>query len=57
MKLNDSIPEVVCVYKITNVVNGLILIGSTTNLNKRINHYRNDIKKKIILLNIIIDDF
>lgn len=45
MKLNDSIPEVICVYKITNVVNGLILIGSTINLNKRINHYRNDIKK------------
>lgn len=45
MRLNDSIPEVICVYKITNIVNGLILIGSTTNLNKRINHYRNDIKK------------
>lgn len=45
MKFTDEIPHICCVYKITNIVSNLILIGSTTNLNKRINHYRNDIKK------------
>ena len=45
MKLTDEIPSVCCVYKITNTINNLILIGSTINLNKRINHYRNDVKK------------
>ena len=46
MKLTDKIPCVCCVYKITNTISNLILIGSTNNLNKRINHYRNDIKKE-----------
>lgn len=45
MKLTDEIPCICCIYKITNTINNLILIGSTINLNKRINHYRNDIKK------------
>jgi group I intron endonuclease len=45
MKFTDEIPSVCCVYKITNTINNLIIIGSTTNLNKRINHYRNDMKK------------
>lgn len=45
MKLTDNIPCICCVYKITNTISNLILIGSTTNLNKRINHYRNDVKK------------
>ena len=45
MKLTDEIPSICCVYKITNTISNLILIGSTTNLNKRINHYRNDIHK------------
>lgn len=45
MKLTDEIPRICCVYKITNTISNLILIGSTTNLNNRINHYRNDIHK------------
>lgn len=45
MKLTDEIPSICCVYKITNTISNLILIGSATNLNKRINHYRNDIRK------------
>lgn len=45
MKLTEEIPSICCVYKITNTITNLIIIGSTTNLNKRINHYRNDIKK------------
>lgn len=45
MKLTDDIPCICCVYKITNTISNLILIGSTINLNKRINHYRNDIRK------------
>lgn len=45
MKFTDNIPHVCCVYKITNTINNLIIIGSTIDLNKRINHYRNDIKK------------
>ena len=43
MKFTDEIPHVCCVYKITNTITNLILIGATTNLNKRINHYRNDV--------------
>ena len=45
MKLTEKLPHVCCVYKITNTISNLILIGSTVDLNKRINHYRNDIKK------------
>ena len=45
MKFTDDIPNVCCVYKITNTINNRILIGSTKNLRNRINHYRNDIKK------------
>lgn len=45
MNLIDEIPQVCCVYKITNTINNLSIIGSTKNLNRRINHYRNDIKK------------
>ena len=45
MKLTENIPTVVCIYKITNEINHLIIIGSTTNLKNRINHYRNDVKK------------
>lgn len=45
MLFTEIIPNVCCVYKITNLKNNLILIGSTTNLNHRINHYRNDINK------------
>lgn len=45
MKFTDNIPHVCCIYKITNTINNLIIIGSTIDLNKRINHYRNDIKK------------
>lgn len=44
--LFDSIPQCTCVYKITNKINNKSIIGSTKNLNKRINHYRNDIKKE-----------
>lgn len=46
MKFTDEIPCICCIYKITNTISNLILIGSTTNLNKRINHYRNDINKE-----------
>lgn len=46
MKLTDEIPHCCCVYKITNTINNLIIIGSTKDLNKRVNHYRNDIKKE-----------
>lgn len=45
MLFTEVIPNVCCVYKITNTKNNLILIGSTINLNHRINHYRNDINK------------
>ena len=45
MKFTDDIPNVCCVYKITNPINNRILIGSTKNLRNRINHYRNDVKK------------
>ena len=45
MKLTENIPTIVCIYKITNEINHLIIIGSTTNLKNRINHYRNDVKK------------
>lgn len=34
MKLTENIPTVVCIYKITNEINHLIIIGSTTNLKK-----------------------
>lgn len=37
--------DVTCVYKVTCIINGKILIGSTTNLYNRISHYRNDINK------------
>lgn len=43
--LFDKIPHVTCIYKITNKINNKSIIGSTKDLNKRINHYRNDIKK------------
>lgn len=46
MTFTEKIPHVCCVYKITNVISNLILIGSTIDLNKRVDHYRNDIKKK-----------
>lgn len=45
MKFTEIIPNVVCIYKITNEINHLIIIGSTINLRNRINHYRNDLKK------------
>lgn len=43
MKINGIIPEVICVYKITNLKTNLILIGSTRNLHKRIIQYKYDI--------------
>lgn len=45
MKFTDDIPHICCVYKITNIISNLSLIGSTKNLHNRINHYRNDIHK------------
>ena len=45
MQLKKDYKNVVCVYKITCKPNGKILIGSTTNLYSRINHYRNDVNK------------
>lgn len=45
MQLKEDYKNVVCVYKITCKPNGKILIGSTTNLYSRINHYRNDVNK------------
>lgn len=45
MKLSKNYNNVICVYKITCVPNGKILIGSTTNLYNRVNHYRYDINK------------
>lgn len=45
MQLKKDYKNVVCVYKIICKPNGKILIGSTTNLYSRINHYRNDINK------------
>lgn len=35
-----SIPEVACVYKITNKKNGMYYVGSTSNLRKRINEHK-----------------
>ena len=37
--------NVICIYKITCLVNGKILIGSTTNLYNRVCHYRTDMNK------------
>lgn len=34
MKLTEKLPHVCCVYKITNTISNLILIGSTVDLNK-----------------------
>ena len=45
MELKREYRNVICIYKITCLVNGKILIGSTTNLYNRISHYRNDINK------------
>ena len=45
MVLKESYKNVVCIYKVTCIPNGKILIGSTTNLYKRVIHYRNDIHK------------
>ena len=42
MELKREYRNVICVYKITCVVNGKILIGSTTNLYNRVCHYRTD---------------
>lgn len=38
--------KVCCIYKITNIVNGKIYIGQTTNFRKRVSDYRNAHKKK-----------
>lgn len=43
MKINDNIPEIICIYKITNLKTNRILIGSTRNLHKRIIQYKYDI--------------
>lgn len=45
MELSKEFKDLVCVYKITNVYNNKILIGSTINLYNRICHYRTDINK------------
>lgn len=45
MQLEENYKNVICIYKITCTVNGKILIGSTTNLYNRVNHYRNDLHK------------
>ena len=45
MELKREYRNVICVYKITCVVNGKILIGSTTNLYNRVCHYRTDMNK------------
>lgn len=38
--------NVICVYKVTCIPNGKILIGSTTNLYNRVSHYIYDINKE-----------
>lgn len=43
MKINDNIPEIICIYKITNLKTNRVLIGSTKNLHKRIIQYKYDI--------------
>lgn len=45
MKLDIKFKNVTCVYKVTCVVNGKILIGSTTNLYDRVCQYRSDINR------------
>lgn len=45
MNLKSDYKNVICIYKIICKSNGKIIIGSTTNLYNRINHYRNDINK------------
>lgn len=46
MKLSEDYKNVCCVYKLTNLKNGKIMIGSTKNLYARINHYKYDINKE-----------
>lgn len=46
MNLYNELRGVVCVYKLINVYNNKILIGSTKDLYNRICHYRADINKK-----------
>ena len=38
--------KVCCVYKITNLVNGKVYIGQTTNFRKRLSDYRNAHKRE-----------
>lgn len=45
MQLLKNYQNVICVYKIICKPNGKVLIGSTTNLYARINHYRTDKNK------------
>lgn len=45
MELKREYRNVICVYKITCVVNGKILIGATTNLYNRVCHYRTDMNR------------
>lgn len=45
MEIDKRFKGVICVYKITNKINGKIIIGSTKNLYNRISHYRSDINK------------
>ena len=45
MELKREYRNVICIYKITCLVNGKILIGSTTNLYNRVCHYRTDMNK------------
>lgn len=45
MELQSNYKNVICVYKITCLINNKILIGSTTNLYNRVCHYRTDINK------------
>lgn len=42
----DTIPEIACVYKITNVENGMYYIGSTNNLRRRMYAHSSNCKKE-----------
>lgn len=46
MELSNDFKNVVCVYKVTCIPNGKIIIGSTRDLYKRVIHYRNDKNKQ-----------
>ena len=49
MNITSNFPNVICVYKITNLKTNLILIGSTRNLHKRIIQYKYDILHQRVL--------